>query len=65
MDKTIARIDVPSYHGPDRRHAIRRSAIPQDEQEWRVLNIALFGGDQRGSFGRRASDTLFLADILH
>lgn len=57
--------DVPAYQGLERRQQSRRAPIPQDEREWRMLNLALIGGEQRGSFGRRANDYTFMAGSLH
>lgn len=65
LGDSLASIDVPTYYGPDRRQHSRRAPIPQDEREWRMLNLALIGGEQRGSFGRRASDYAFLAGSMH
>ncbi|WP_374355930.1 hypothetical protein [Chitinimonas sp.] len=65
LTASLASHDLSGYQGPDRRQQSRRAPIPQDEREWRMLNLALIGGEQRASFGRRASDYALHTGAMH
>lgn len=65
MDKTTQASPHSGYNGPERRMQYRREPINLEERSWRMMNLALVGSEQRGSFGRRANDYVVLSGQLH
>ncbi len=63
MQESPPMIDTSSYRGPDRRLQERRAPIHQEDRDWRVLNLALVGSEQRASLGRRFEDYAFLTGL--
>ncbi|QDQ26206.1 hypothetical protein FNU76_07450 [Chitinimonas arctica] len=52
---------MSAYLGQERRLQERRTPMDLEDRDWRILNLALVGSEQRGSFGRRNSDYAILA----
>lgn len=65
MEEAIQVSPHIGYYGQERRAQQRREPINLEERGWRLLNLALAGSDQRGSFGRRANDYALLSDQRH